>query len=147
MLSHVAIKTAINDLLESATGLKTYGKDVTQGYDTPSLFIEMIDKPFKRETQNYAKSGFTIKITYFQQTVNEMDQMKLLDTVREAFGMIVKIEDRKLTVGEMTHDYVGQKSDILQISVDFDYYENTTPQETAEIAREYDVAIKKSEEE
>lgn len=146
MLSNVAIKIAINDLLSNATGLKVYGKEVTEGYTTPSLFVEKVSKPFKRETRGFAKSGFTIKIIYFQPAPDELDQMRLLDKVRDAFGMIVKIEDRALTVGEITHDYVGQKADILQISVDFDFYENTTPKETAEIAREYGLEIKKNEE-
>lgn len=146
MLSNVAIKIAINDLLSNATGLKVYGKEVTEGYTTPSLFVEKVSKPFKRETRGFAKSGFTIKITYFQPAPDELDQMRLLDKVRDAFGMVVKIEDRALTVGEITHDYVGQKADILQISVDFDFYENTTPKETAEIAREYGLEIKKNEE-
>ena len=52
----------------------------------------------------------------------------------------------KRQVGEITHDYVGQKEDILQISVDFDFYENTTPEETAEMATEYELEIKKNEE-
>lgn len=146
MLSNAEIKGAINELLENATGLKVYGKEVTEGYKTPSLFVEKINKPFKRETIGFAKSGFTIKITYFQSAPDELDQMRLLDKVRDAFGMCVKIADRNLTVGEITHDYVGQKENILQISVDFDFYENTTPEETAEIAREYDLTIKKKEE-
>lgn len=108
--------------------------------------MEKVSKPFKRETIGYAKSGFTIKITYFQSAPNELEQMRLLDKVRDAFGMCVKIADRKLTVGDITHDYVGQKEDILQISVDFDFYENTVPEETAEIASEYGLEIKKNEE-
>lgn len=146
MLSNVETKAAINELLENATGLTVYGKEVTEGYTTPSLFVEKISKPFKRETIGFAKSGFTIKITYFQSAPDELDQMRLLDKVRDAFGMCVKIADRNLTVGEITHDYVGQKENILQISVDFDFYENTTPEETAEIAREYGLTIKKKEE-
>lgn len=146
MLSNVAIKTAINDLLSKATGLKIYGKEVVEGYETPSLFTEKVSKPFQRETIGFAKSGFTIKITYFQSSPDELEQMRLLDTVREAFGMTVKIENRTLTVGEITHDYIGQKEDILQISVDFDFYENTTPGETAEIAEEAEITTTLKEE-
>lgn len=147
MLSNVAIKTAINNLLSNATGLKIYGKEVTEGYTTPSLFTEKVSKPFQRETKGFAKSGFTIKITYFQPAPDELDQMRLLDKVIDAFGMSIKVDDRELTVGEITHDYVGQKADILQISVDFDFYENTTPEETADIAEEYGLEIEKNEEE
>ena len=39
MLSQAAIKTAANKLLKEATGLKIYGKEITEGYTTPSLFI------------------------------------------------------------------------------------------------------------
>lgn len=146
MLSNVEIKTAINDLLSKATGLKIYGKEVVEGYETPSLFTEKVSKPFQRETIGFAKSGFTIKITYFQSSPDELEQMRLLDTVREAFGMTVKIGSRTLTVGEITHDYVGQKEDILQISVDFDFYENTTQGETAEIAEEAEITTTLKEE-
>lgn len=147
MLSNVSIKTAINDLLHSATGLKVYGKEVVEGYETPSLFTEKVSKPFQRETRGFAKSGFTIKITFFQDAPDELEQTRLLDTVRSTFGMCVKIENRYLTVGEITHDYVGQKEDILQISIDFDFYENTTEAETADIAAELDLRVIKNEEE
>lgn len=139
MLSNVAIKAAVNDLLNRATGYKVYGREVTEGYDTPSLFTEKLTKPFQRETVGFAKSGFTIMITFFQDTPDELEQMKLLDTVRDAFGMSIAVEDRILTVGEITYDYAGQKEDILQISVDFDFYENTTPKEAGEIAKEAEI--------
>lgn len=146
ILSNVAIKAAVNKLLADATGFKIYGKEVSEGYETPSFFVEKISKGFKRETPSFAKSGFTIKITYFQKAPDELDQMRVLDQVRDAFGMYVEIEDRKLTVGEITHDFVGQKEDILQISVDFDFYENTTTEETMEPANEYSLNIIKKEE-
>lgn len=146
MLSQVAIKTAANELLKSATGLKIYGKEITEGYTTPSLFIEIISKPFLRETKGFAKSGFTLKITYFQDAPNELQQLQLVDTVKAAFGMVFTVQGRRLTVGEITHDYVGQKEDILQISVDFDFYENTTTELAGEIAREMDFNLLKTEE-
>lgn len=146
MLSLVEIKKASNRLLKEATGLKIYGKEITEGYTTPSLFIEIVSKPFKRETRDFAKSGFTLKITYFQETPEELDQLRLIDTVKQAFGMTFKVGDRVLTVGEITHDYAGQKEDILQISVDFDYYENTTTEPEGEIAEELEVDLTKSKE-
>lgn len=146
MLSQAAIKTAANELLKEATGLKIYGKEITEGYTTPSLFIEIIPKPFQRKTRGFAKSGFTLKITYFQETPEELQQLQLVDTVKEAFGMVFTVQDRRLTVGEITHDYIGQKEDILQISVDFEFYENTTTEPEGEIAGEMDFKLSKTEE-
>ena len=146
MLSQAAIKTAANELLGTATGLKVYGKEVTEGYETPSLFIEIVSKPFVRQTRDFAKSGFSLKITYFQDSPNELQQLELIDTVKAAFGMTFTVQERRLTVGEITHDYVGQKEDILQISVDFDFCENTTIEPEEEIAREMEFDLRKAEE-
>ena len=147
MLSQAEIKMAANELLREATGLKIYGKEVTEGYGTPSLFVEIVPKPLLRETRDFAKSGFAIKITFFQETPEELEQLRLVDTVKEAFGMVFAVQERKLTVGELTYDYVGQKEDILQISVEFDFYENTVPEPEGEIARELDFNLIKTREE
>lgn len=146
MLSLTAIKTAANELLKTATGLKIYGKEITEGYETPSLFIEIISKPFQRQTRNFAKSGFTLKITYFQETPDELQQLQLIDTVKEVFGMVFTVQDRRLTVGEISYDYIGQKQDILQISVDFEFYENAAKGQKEEIAREMNFNLSKTEE-
>lgn len=147
MLSQTAVKAAANELLKAATGLKIYGREVTEGYDTPSLFTELVMKPYRRETENFAKSGFSIKITYFQETPDELQQLQLMDRVKEAFGMVFEVQDRKLTVGEITSDYIGQKENILQISVEFDFRENTTPEPEGEIAEELNFDLLKKQEE
>ena len=75
-----------------------------------------------------------------------MQQLQLVDTVKEAFGMAFTVQDRKLTVGEITYDYIGQKEDILQISVDFEFYENTATEPEGETAGEMDFNLSKTEE-
>lgn len=146
MLSLVAIKTAANKLLKDATGLKTYGKEVSEGYDKPSLFVEIISAPFQHRSPDFAMSGFTIKITYFQETPDELGQLRMIDTVKEAFGRVFAVEERRLTVREITYEYVGQKQDILQISVDFEFYENLYTEPEEEIAKEMDFILSKKEE-
>lgn len=145
ILSQAEIKRAANGLLEEATGLKIYGREITEGYDTPSLFIEIVPGPFRRQTRNFAKSGFSLKITYFQDAPREIEQLELVDTVKAAFGMVFAIGDRNLTVGEITYDYIGQKEDILQISVEFEYLENTSIHPEGELAGEMDFNLIKKE--
>lgn len=147
MLSQKEIKKAANKLLKGATGLKVYGKEVTEGFERPSLFIEIIPKPFHRKSKNFAKSGFCLKITYLQEVPEELQQLELVDTVKEAFGMVFSVAERNLTVGEITYDYIGQKEDILQISVDFEFYENTMTEEEGETAEEMNFNLAKKEEE
>lgn len=112
-----------------------------EGYDTPSFFVEILNKGSKAQTKNFAEGGFTIKIIYFQEEKNELDQLEKVDEINELFGMIFCIGERKLTVGEYSHDFIGEYNDILQISIEVDYIENTRRKETAQIAEEVKVKI------
>lgn len=86
------------------------------------------------ETKNFASGGFTVKITYFQREKNEADQLEKADEIKELFRLVFQVGKRKLTTGEYSHSFVGEYSDILQISIDFDYKENTCKEDTAPLA-------------
>ena len=86
------------------------------------------------ETKNFANGGFTVKITYFQEIKNEADQLEKVDEIKELFGLVFCVGKRKLTVGEFSHTFIGQYSDILQINIDFAYKENISKEDTALIA-------------
>lgn len=143
-MKNVEIKKAINELLKKRyPDYKLYGKEIKEGYVAPAFFTEIIDKGSHRQTKNFAFGGFTVKITYFQTTKNELDQLKIVDEIRELFGMIFYIENRRLTVGEFSHDYIGEYSDILQVNIDINYKENTQKEDTHEIATEAVINITK----
>ena len=120
---------------------KIYGKEIQEGYEPPCFFTEILDLGSKAETKNFAKGAFTIKITYFQKERNELDQLEKADEIKELFGMVFCVGDRKLTVGEFSHDYIGEYQDILQISIRIDYKENTYQKELAPVATEIGVNI------
>lgn len=141
-MKFTAIKKAVNKLLsEKYPDYKIYGKEIKEGYDTPSFFTEILDKGSRAETKNFASGGFTVKITYFQNQKNELDQLEKVDEIKDLFKLIFCVEGRRLTVGEYSHDYIGEYSDILQISIDIDYKENTEKEDTAPIAAEADIKI------
>lgn len=120
---------------------KIYGKEIREGYNAPCFFTEILDRGSRAETRNFAKGGFTVKITYFQTAKNESDQLEKVDEIKELFGLFFCVGDRKLTVGEFSHDYIGEHQDILQISIEIDYKENTQKEDTAPVAREIGVEV------
>ncbi len=120
---------------------KIYGKEIREGYDAPCFFTEILDRGSRAETRNFAKGGFTIKITYFQAEKNELDQLEKVDEIKDLFGLFFCVGDRKLTVGEFSHDYIGEYQDILQISIEIDYKENTQKEDAAPVAREIGVEV------
>lgn len=123
------------------TQYKVYGKEIKEGYNVPCFFTEIIDRGSKAETRNFAKGGFTIKITYFQKEKNELDQLEKVDEIKTLFGLFFCVEDRKLTISDFSHDYIGEYQDILQISIEIDYRENTQKEDTAPVAQEIGVEI------
>jgi len=140
----VEIKKAINGLLKGRyppPQYKIYGKEIREGYDAPCFFTEILDRGSRAETRNFAKGGFTVKITYFQTEKNELDQLEKVDEIKDLFGLFFCVGDRKLTIGEFSHDYIGEYQDILQISIESDYKENTQKEDTAPIAREIGVEV------
>lgn len=120
---------------------KIYGKEIREGYDAPCFFTEILDRGSRAETRNFAKGGFTVKITYFQTAKNELDQLEKADEIKCLFGLFFCVGDRKLTVGDFSHDYIGEYQDILQISIEIDYKENTQKADTAPAAREIGVEV------
>ena len=120
---------------------KIYGKEIREGYDAPCFFTEILDRGSRAETRNFAKGGFTVKITYFQKAKNELDQLEKVDEIKDLFGLIFYVGDRKLTIGDFSHDYIGEYQDILQISIEIDYKENTQKEDAAPVAREIGVEV------
>lgn len=140
----VEIKKAINGLLKGRyppPQYKIYGKEIREGYDAPCFFTEILDRGSRAETRNFAKGGFTVKITYFQTAKNELDQLEKVDEIKDLFGLFFCVGDRKLTIGDFSHDYIGEYQDILQISIEIDYKENTQKEDTAPVAREIGVEV------
>lgn len=120
---------------------KVYGKEIQEGYTAPCFFTEILDKSSRAETKNFSGGGFTIKITYFQEENNELDQLEKVDEIKDLFGLVFCVGDRKLTIGDFTHDYIGEYQDILQISIEIDYKENTQKEDMEPVAQEIGVAV------
>ncbi|NBI72143.1 hypothetical protein D3Z50_13940 [Clostridiaceae bacterium] len=138
------IKKALNELLKGRyppPQYKIYGKEIKEGYEPPCFFTEVLDRGSRAETRNFARGGFTVKITYFQREKDELDQLEKADGIKDLFGLIFCVGDRRLTVSEISCDYIGEYQDILQVSIDIDYRENTQKEDTGAVAREIGVEV------
>lgn len=142
-MRYAEVKRAANCLLRGRypPEYKIYGKEIREGYDAPCFFTEIVDKGSRAETRNFAGGGFTVKITYFQRERDELDMLEKADGIRGLFGAVFRVGERKLTVGEFSYDFIGEFQDILQVSVDFEYRENTRSEDTAQTAAVAEVTI------
>lgn len=56
---------------------------------------------------------------------------------------VFRVRDRYLLVSEFTYDYTGEHSEILQISIDFEYKENVYQPERQTEADELNMNLRK----
>ena len=104
-IKFVEIKKAANGLLKGRyppPQYRIYGKEIREGYEAPCFFTEILDRGGRAETRNFAKGGFTVKITYFQAERDELDQLKKVDEIKSLFGMSFRVGERRLTAGDFS---------------------------------------------
>lgn len=144
MIKFTDLKRACNAVVSNTfPDVKVYGNDTTDGYTRPAFFTELIPHPFAHETKNYASGGATYKATLLEKTHDEVFCLSIYDGIREAFGMTLPVGDRKLLVGDISFEFIGEHLDILQISVEFDWYEQKKRIEREPLADTLIVAMEK----
>ena len=106
-------------------GYRFYGAEVTEGYEKPSFFTQILPEKMENETKNVRSNVLMFVITYFQKEVDEADMLEKARTIRNAFGMKVKVRDRHINVIDYDYDFVGSDDNILQIRVTVSFFDRT----------------------
>lgn len=144
MIKTADLKRACNEVIKKAiSGIHLYGNDTTDGYVRPSFFTEIFSHQFSHETKNYASGGATYKATLLEKSHDEANCLEIYDKIKEAFGMNLRVQDRKLLVGDISFEFIGENANILQISVEFDWYEQKERIETEPVAETLVMSMKK----
>ena len=143
MIKASDLKKALNGVLRSlySEGYRFYGKEVSEGYEKPSFFTELVLLSYQNETTNFRSMRYGYYITYFQKdTANgrkdEADALKKWDEIRNAYGLKIKVGKRFLNITGCNYEWVGEKRDILQVSLYIDFIEEIEKTETAPIMQE-----------
>lgn len=130
MIQRTDIYTAINLLLKSRyPDYKTYGHEVIEGYKKPSFFVDLVPKNVSNESVRFKKYTYTINITYFQEVANEIDNLKKTDEMQELFGYHLKVGNEFLAITDFTYDFIGENTNILQLSFSMEYIEYNKKQQ------------------
>ena len=138
------VKKALIDVLKKIFGkkYKYYGIEVSEGYEKPSFFTQMIPIDTGNETINTANSAYSFVITCFQEKIDEADALETFSKIREGYGLKVKIGNRYINVTDVDYDFVGEKRNILQVTVNVSFKDKIEKEETAPIMREIEITKK-----
>ena len=104
-------------------GYRFYGAEITEGYEKPSFFTQILPVTMENETKNVRNNVMLLVITYFQKETNEAELLKKAHEIRAAFGLKVKVRDRHFNVTDFDFDFIGNDGDILQVRVTVSFKE------------------------
>ncbi len=142
MITYESLIQALGNMLKGRyPDVKIYGNDTTEGWSKPYYFLECVPFGTEYQTRNLLKRSCSIKITYFQKAPDEPDQLRKSEEIREMLGMKFSVEGRKLDIKKYTHEYIGEYNNILQISFELDWFENTCREPEAEKMQEISLEI------
>ena len=128
-----------------ASEYKYYGIEVTQGYEVPAFFTQLKPVTIEATNQNVTRNIYTFYINYFPKSVDEIDMFEKVEVLKSVFGNYVMVGERAIDVSNFSHDYVGQNSDILEISLDLEWSEKKMKPVTEPCAESVTLKIEKGE--
>lgn len=141
MISIVDLKAALNGVIQNKYGssYKYYGIEITEGYEKPSFFTQLLPVNLNPITTNFSEKRFSFIITYFSKKVDEEDALTKVSELMDAFGLKVKVKDRYVNVSEFEYEFVGEKSNILQMSLNVSFMDEIKKEETRQLMNELGV--------
>nr|DAF51914.1 MAG TPA: tail completion protein [Siphoviridae sp. ctOb14] len=142
MITLVNIKKAINEVLKTNfPDAKLYAREIEEGFIRPSFFTQLIPATSEYETRNFTSNKLTVIINYFSKDETDLANVKMYDSLRQAFGMNLQIQGRHLIPRDIRAD---ETDGVLQYEFDLDYLDDVPEEEEHyEIMKELYVTTQK----
>lgn len=141
MTTYKMILKRVNEILKAKyPAIKRYGSATVDNATPPYFFVELVPFGTVRESRNMMHRSCSIKITYMQQTPDDVDALTKIDEIMDAIGMVLTVNGRKMLVLDYSHSYTGANNNIPQISFNLNWYEDTET-ESGDLIKDIDVSI------
>ena len=126
MVTYAYIIKEVNLILKREyPDIRRYGTDTVDNAVPPYFFVEVVPLGISRESKNMLKKSCSVKITFVQKTIKQVEALNVIEHIFEVLGMTLDIGDRKFLVNNYSHEYIEDHGNIPQISFDLEWYEST----------------------
>lgn len=141
MISVKELKSAYIKILRKAVpNIKIYSNVIEEGYETPSLFVQMIPLIFRqRETASITRSSYMFETTFLQYEKNENEQLEIIEKIRNKLGDHLEIEKKKFFIEEAEVQYTGQARNIIQFIFKIEFLEDCRKEATEQLMKNINV--------
>ena len=124
MVLYQDIARAVTMVVKGAfPSVHIYGDEVKEGYKKPSFFIGILPVSSINHTKNIKEEQLLITVDYFSNTKDSLENYRVMQELKVAFGQVLGVENRKFTIQETSTQKVGEDGDIYQFTFDINYYE------------------------
>ena len=145
MLEISKILKAFNDTLKQNFNCRVYGKETNKEYKMPCFSTEIVVNPMEKLNKNIVKTEITINCAYLMETVDQVEQYKIIEKMRELFLNYLVVDKRTLHIKEFRQEYTGELNDILEFQIDIDVYDNIINKNKDHPITEVDLRLKRKE--
>lgn len=126
MVTYADIIKEVNLILKREyPDIKRYGNDTVDNAVPPYFFVEVVPLGISRESKNMLKKSCSVKITFVQKTIKQVEALNVIEHIFEVLGMTLDVGGRKLLVSDYSHEYIEDHGNIPQISFSLEWYEST----------------------
>ncbi len=120
MITLVDIKKSINQVLKANfPDIKIYSSDTKEGFTRPAFFTSIIPVTSDYETTNFTSNKLMVVINYFSENETELENIKMYDDIKKAFGMTLKVKQRSFLLKNIRSEIVDE---VLQFRFDLDFF-------------------------
>ncbi len=134
-----------SELEELFPDIPVYGNDTMDGYSRPALFTEVVSRQFAHESRYYARNGATLKVTFLENSHDEQFCLHVYERIRERFAFSIKVNGMVLLTSGIHYEFTGERSNILQVTAEYEWMETLSRTEPEPLAEEVNLAIMKGE--
>ena len=141
------VKKALLELLKSEfPEFKLYSSAVIEAYDRPCFFTQL--KPIEVSPSNYNSmlNKMAFYITFLQKSMDEVEALKVIEKLKDIFGLFVKVGSRAVDVTGFDWDYVGLDRNIPQITVNLEWLTKISHPDNSEIIENVEISKKVEDE-
>jgi len=141
MITLVDIKKSINQVLKANfPTIKIYSSDTKEGFTRPSFFTSIIPISFNYDTTNFTSNKLMVVINYFSKNETELENLRMADALKKAYGMTLKVKDRYITLREIKTDITDG---VLQFKFDLNFFDGVEiTKEEYEIMKQLNINLK-----
>ena len=125
MVKLTAILKAVNTLLKNKFGYHIYGDEIQEDLVLPAFFVSMHNQT-ENQTINFNNNKLSIYITYMPEIYTQIDQMNIIDGLKNLFDLGFYVEARYLHINDFEVALIGDDKNILQGTISVTYLNETS---------------------